>query len=87
VHAVANGHELLGTVTGTGCMATAITGCFLGVHSDDPLAAATEALVAFGVAGEEAAKKAKGPGSFHVALYDALYDLDPKKLDSRAKLS
>ena len=87
VHAVANGHELLATVTGTGCMATAITGCFLGVLSDDPLAAATEALVAFGVAGEEAAGKAKGPGSFHVALYDALYDLDPKKLDSRAKLS
>ena len=72
------------TVTGTGCMSTAITGCFLGVRGDDPLAAATEALVAFGVAGEDAAKKAKGPGSFHVALYDALYDLDPKKLDSRA---
>ena len=87
VHAVANGHELLGTVTGTGCMATAITGCFLGVRADDPLAAATKALVAFGVAGEDAAKKAKGPGSFHVGLYDALYDLDPRKLDSRAKLS
>ena len=81
VHAVANGHELLGTVTGTGCMSTAITGCFLGVRADDPLAAATEALVAFGVAGEDAAKKAKGPGSFHVALYDALYALDPEKLD------
>jgi hydroxyethylthiazole kinase len=85
VQAVANGHELLGTVTGTGCMSTAITGCFLAVRKDDPLAAATEALVAFGVAGEDAAKKAKGPGSFHVALYDALYDLDPKKLDSRAR--
>jgi hydroxyethylthiazole kinase len=85
VHRVANGHELLGTVTGTGCMSTAITGCFLGVRADDPLAAATEALIAFGVAGEDAAKKAKGPGSFHVALYDALYALDPKKLDSRAR--
>jgi hydroxyethylthiazole kinase len=68
-------------------MVTAITGCFLAVRSHDPLAAATEALVAFGVAGEDAAKRAKGPGSFHVALYDALYDLDPKKLDSRAKRS
>ena len=85
-HAIANGHELLGTVTGTGCMSTAITGCFLAVRADDPLAAATEALVAFGVAGEDAAKKAKGPGSFHVALYDALYALDPNKLDGRAKL-
>ncbi len=83
VQAVANGHELMATVTGTGCMATAITGCFLAVRADDPLAAATEALVAFGVAGEDAAKRAKGPGSFHVALYDALYALDPKKLDAR----
>jgi hydroxyethylthiazole kinase len=83
---VANGHELLGTVTGTGCMATAITGCFLAVRPDDPLEAASEALVAFGVAGEDAAKQAKGPGSFHVALYDALYGLDPATLDSRAKV-
>jgi hydroxyethylthiazole kinase len=86
VVAIANGHELLATVTGTGCMSTAITGCFLAVRPDDPLEAAAEALVAFGVAGEEAAKKAKKPGSFHVALYDALYDLDPKKLDSRAEV-
>jgi hydroxyethylthiazole kinase len=86
VLAIANGHELLATVTGTGCMSTAITGCFLAVRSVDPLEAAAEALVAFGVAGEDAARKAKKPGSFHVALYDALYDLDPKKLDSRAKV-
>jgi len=85
VNSVANGHELLATVTGTGCMATAITGCFLGVRGDDPLAAATEALVAFGVAGEDAARVSEGPGSFHMALYDALYHLDSGTLDSRAR--
>jgi hydroxyethylthiazole kinase len=84
VNAVANGHELLGTVTGTGCMSTAVTGCFLAVQPD-PLAAATEALVAFGAAGEDAAERAFGPGSFHVALYDALYALDPATLDGRAR--
>jgi hydroxyethylthiazole kinase len=86
VHAVANGHELLGNVTGTGCMSTAITGCFLAVQPD-ALAAATEALVAFGVAGEDAAGKAEGPGSFHVGLYDALHALDPETLDARAKVT
>ena len=30
--AVANGHELLATVTGTGCMSSAITGCFLAAN-------------------------------------------------------
>jgi hydroxyethylthiazole kinase len=84
--AVANGHELLGAVSGTGCMSTAITGCFLAAR-DDPLAAAAEALAAFGVAGEDAAEGARGPGSFHVALYDALYNLDPATLDTRARIS
>jgi hydroxyethylthiazole kinase len=84
VISVANGHELMSTVTGTGCMSTAITGCFLGVQPH-ALTAATGALVAFGVAGEDAAEGARGPGSFHVALYDALYALDPDTLDSRAR--
>jgi hydroxyethylthiazole kinase len=84
--AVANGHELLGTVSGTGCMSTAITGCFLAANGS-PLEAAAEALAAFGVAGEDAANDACGPGSFHVALYDALYNLDPVALDRRAHVT
>jgi hydroxyethylthiazole kinase len=83
--AVANGHELLASITGTGCMSTAITGCFLAGKAD-PFEAAVEALVAFGVAGEDAAVGARGPGSFHVALYDALAGLDPATLTSRAKV-
>jgi hydroxyethylthiazole kinase len=85
VVAVANGHELLGAVSGTGCMSSALTGCFLAVRREAPLEAAAEALAAFGVAGEDAARDAPGPGSFHVALYDALYKLDPEKLDLRAR--
>jgi hydroxyethylthiazole kinase len=87
VLAVANGHELLGTVTGTGCMSSAITGCFLAAKREDSLAAAAEALAAFGVAGEDAAREARGPGSFHVGLYDALAGLNPETLDGRAKIS
>jgi hydroxyethylthiazole kinase len=87
VVAVANGHELLGTVSGTGCMATAVTGSFLAAKPAEALAAAAEALVAFGVAGEDAARDAGGPGTFHARLYDALYNLDPATLDSRAKVS
>ena len=84
---VANGHELLAAVTGTGCMASAMTGCFLAVKRDAPLEAAAEALAAFGVAAEDAARDARGPGSFHVGLYDALANLDPGTLDSQAKIS
>jgi hydroxyethylthiazole kinase len=87
VIAIGNGHPMMAMITGTGCMSSALTGCFLAVDRDAPLEAAAAALVAFGVAGEEAAKGAKGPGSFHVALYDALAALDPATLDGRARLS
>jgi len=87
VIAIANGHPLMAAITGTGCMSSALTGCFLAVNRDAPLAAAAEALVAFGVAGEDAAAGAKGPGSFHVALYDELAALDPATLDARANIS
>jgi hydroxyethylthiazole kinase len=87
VVAVENGHPLLASITGTGCMSSAITGAFLAVRRDDPLEAAAEALAAFGVAGENAAPGAKGPGSFHVNLYDALAALDPELLDERARFA
>jgi hydroxyethylthiazole kinase len=86
VVAIANGHELLGRVTGTGCMSSALTGCFLAAKADH-FEAAAEALVALGAAGEDAAVGAKGPGSFHVGLYDALAALDPATLTGRARLS
>ena len=87
VLSVANGHELLAAVTGTGCMSSAITGCFLAAKPVPALEAAAEALAAFGVAAEDAALAAKGPGSFHVGLYDALAALDPETLDGRARIS
>ena len=86
VAAVANGDPMLAAITGTGCMSSAVTGCFLAV-ADSPFDGAVEALVAFGVAGEDAARDAKGPGSFHVNLYDALAALDPATLDGRARVT
>jgi hydroxyethylthiazole kinase len=87
VLSVSNGDPMLATVTGTGCMASALTGCFLAAKPDSPFEAAAEALAAFGVAGEDAAREARGPGSFHVGLYDALAALDPATLDGRARIA
>jgi hydroxyethylthiazole kinase len=86
VLAVENGDALLATVTGTGCMSSAMTGCFLAGKPDQPLEAAAEALAAFGVAAEDAAAGAGGPGTFHALLYDALYALGPDSLDGRARI-
>ena len=84
---VANGHPLLAAVTGTGCISSALTGCFLAAKPEEPLEAATEALAALGVAAEDAADGAGGPGTFHARLYDALAALDPDTLDGRARIS
>jgi hydroxyethylthiazole kinase len=84
---IANGDPLLATVTGTGCISSALTGCFLAAKPNDPLAAAAEALVALGVAGEDAAAGAEGPGTFHARLYDALAALDPDTIDGRARVT
>jgi hydroxyethylthiazole kinase len=85
--AVANGHPLLAAVTGTGCISSALTGCFLAAKPEGPLEAAAEALAALGVAAEDAADGAAGPGTFHARLYDALAALDPETLDGQARVT
>lgn len=72
---VSNGDPVMATVTGTGCMSTTITAAFAAVQKDY-FKAATGALVAFGIAGENAAAlSGEKPGTFHATLYDALYQL------------
>jgi hydroxyethylthiazole kinase len=86
VLAVHNGHPLLASVTGTGCISSALTGCFLAAKPAQPLEAAAEALAALGVAAEDAAAGADGPGTFHARLYDGLAALDPETLDGRTRI-
>jgi len=81
---VSNGHELMGYVTGTGCAATATIGAFLAVD-DDPLIATATALAFYGLAGEVAAKTASAPGSFMIAMQDALYTITPADLQNGAR--
>jgi hydroxyethylthiazole kinase len=76
---VHNGHPMFGLVTGTGCAATTSISCFCAVEPD-PLIATAAALGYYGLAGEEAAHVSKGPGSFQVALYDALYNLSEDRM-------
>ncbi len=76
---IEGGHSLMARVTGTGCAATALVGAFCAAHPD-PMAAAAGALAYFGLAGERAAAHARGPGSFQVALYDALAEIHPADL-------
>ena len=82
---VKNGHERMGSIVGTGCMAASVIGSFASVNPDY-CEAAKDALVYFGVAGELAAEKSRGPGSFKVNLYDEVFDLTDEKAESMAKV-
>jgi hydroxyethylthiazole kinase len=71
VVAVAHGHPMMTRVTGMGCAASAIVAACLGVEPDR-LRAVAHALTLTGLAGEMAARDAKGPGSLMIAYLDAL---------------
>ena len=84
--AIANGHPLMAAVTAVGCAGMAVAAAFLAVE-DDPWLAVAAAVIAVGVAGEQAGKIAQGPGSFQPALIDALHSLDTEIVCRRARLS
>jgi hydroxyethylthiazole kinase len=69
---ITNGDPLLTKVTGTGCMATSLIGCYCGVTRDYYLATGA-AIITMGLAGEKAVtslESDEGIGSFKVHLLD-----------------
>ncbi|MBX3551360.1 MAG: hydroxyethylthiazole kinase [Pseudolabrys sp.] len=72
---LANGHPLMAKVTAMGCSGSALLAACL-VVEPDRFQAAASALLLFGIAGEVAAQHARGPGSFAIAIIDALAALD-----------
>ncbi len=75
VFVVKNGHAMMGSIVGTGCMASSVMGAFAAVEQDRT-AAVTAALACYGIAGELAAPLSKGPGSFKENFFDAVWNLD-----------
>ena len=75
---VLNGSPLVRRVVGVGCVQGAVAAAFLGVlGAKARWEGALAAALAVSLAGEFAAAKAGGPGSFAPAFLDALYALKP----------
>jgi hydroxyethylthiazole kinase len=83
---ISNGHAWMAQVTGIGCAETALMAALVSVEDDEFLAASAALLIA-SIAGEVAAERANGPGSFAVELIDALASLDPATISRRANIS
>lgn len=82
---VRNGVPMMTRVTGMGCTASALMGAFAAVTSS-PLHAAVQAMVILGVAGELAAQRAAGVGSFQVHILDALSAIAAEQLEQHARV-
>lgn len=82
-----NGTKMLSNVTGTGCMTSSLTGAFCGAGLDNFIAAIS-AITSMGIAGEIAFEKAGqiGTGSFHIAIIDAISNLNSEIISNMAKI-
>src|SRR5699024_10661294 len=84
---VGNGDELLTQVTGGGCALGALIAAFAAVRGDyAPVEAVAAAHCVYGIAAEQAAAQAAGPGSFAVSLIDALSTLTPSTISAEQRI-
>jgi len=84
--ALENGHPLMQRVSALGCAGSALVAACMSVETDAWIAVAA-GLLALGVAGEIAAQRARGPGSFASEILDALASLDRKVLIERGRVA
>lgn len=75
-----NGDIMMERVSGTGCMATSVVGCYVGANGVS-VASVAAALSAISIAGEIAAVDSPGPGTFKQRLMDSLFTLTEERFD------
>ena len=81
---VEGGSPLMPLVTGMGCSASAVTGAYAACTT--PLVAAAASMAVFASAGEKAATKAAGPGTFLPHFLDDLYAVEAEDAAKRVKV-
>ncbi|OGS18675.1 MAG: hydroxyethylthiazole kinase [Elusimicrobia bacterium RIFOXYA2_FULL_40_6] len=85
VYVVKNGHPMMASIVGTGCMAASVIGTFAAVEKDLASAAAA-GLVCYEIAAELAAGQSSGPGTFKEKFFDAIYILDKHTIDKMQRI-
>jgi hydroxyethylthiazole kinase len=85
LYTIHNGDEMLTRITGTGCLLTSVLGAYAAVEKDFALAAAA-GLSGYGVAAELARQTVSSPGSYQIALLDALYTLEETQVAKLARI-
>lgn len=89
VYYINNGHEILSSITGTGCMSSSLIGVCCGT-GEESLYGTIAGIMIMGIAGEKAHKRLKeqeGLGSFKVYLMDAISKFKPEDIKERGKVN
>ncbi len=86
-YCIENGHKMLSSITGTGCMCTSLIGSFCGVAVNKQMAAVA-GLLCMGIAGEAAFEYAgqNGNGSYRIAVIDEISKINAQTIQERAKV-
>ncbi|SDG72033.1 hydroxyethylthiazole kinase [Planococcus glaciei] len=66
------GHEMMSSITGTGCLLSGVVAAFLAVHPQAHFEATAAAMRYYAIAGERASRQAELPGAFQSAFLDHL---------------
>ena len=83
---IANGTPLLTRVTGVGCSQGALCAALCAAAQGDAFLAAVAAALVMGIAGEMAERVSRRPGSFQIALLDALDEIDADAISRFGKV-
>lgn len=84
VFLIDNGCDMMGRITGTGCMLNVLTGTYMA--AGEPLLAAVAGCVVLGISGEAGAENSPGTGSFQVAFQDTLSGMADEDIRNRMKV-
>ena len=87
---IKNGHPMMSSVTGTGCMLSAMTAAYLGANPGDEAEACAAAVCAMGLCGElahERLSERDGNSTYRNMIIDEIYNLTPQKLEEGAKIT
>ena len=86
---VRNGHPMMGKITGTGCMLSALVGAFLAAAPEQPWEAVTAGVALLGLCGENAVRRLgqrEGTGSMRQYLLDEVCCLTGQELKEGARI-
>ena len=83
-YCIRGGHPMMASVTGAGCMLSALTAAFAAANPGRILEACAAAVCAMDLAGETAARRMgplDGNATYRNYLIDAIYHMTPEKLE------